>query len=144
MVATEPDENRKTYLAERKLLIELECESTRSFDKAMITLSAGALGLSITFVRQLAPMPQCKAQLYVAWVGFILALLCTLASFLFSQSALRKQREILDQDYGGKQSAQEQKNPPATITKWLNWTSIACFIIGVIFLLVFSIKNLPQ
>jgi len=140
----ERQEERKTYLEERKLSIEAEREAAHSFDQAMLTLSAGALGLSITFVRQVAPAtPQHKEWLVVAWSGFILALLATLASFLFSQSALRRQRDILDLDYEGKLSAQQQKNIPATITDLLNWASIVCFIAGVISFVTFAIKNLP-
>ena len=137
------DSNRETYLAERKLLIELECESARTFDKAMITLSAGALGLSITFIKQVAPMPLAGCLLYVAWGGFILALLSTLSSFLFSQSAMRKQREILDEYQPGKQSLQNHRNLYAVITKYLNWLSIVFFIIGIVYFTWFSIKNLP-
>jgi hypothetical protein len=144
MAAAESDDSRETYLAERKLLMELECESTRSFDKAMITLSAGALGLSITFIRQIAPMPQVKSLLYVAWGGFILCLLSTLLSFLFSQSAMRKQRGILDQDYIGELDISAQTNLWAKTTKFLNVSSIACFMVGVVFFVWFSITNLPK
>lgn len=146
MSETEPRLERETYLEERKSLVEAEREAAGSFDKAMITLSAGALGLSITFIRELAPMPQSEtvALLIIAWGGFIVALLSTLSSFLFSQSAMRRQRDILDLDYEGAPPAQAMKNIPATITNMLNWFSIACFIIGVIFLALFSISNLPQ
>lgn len=145
MVNTEldDDEKRKTYLEERKLLIDAEREAARGFDRAMLTLSGGALGLSITFIRQVAPTPYDKTMLYVAWGGFTLALLSTLLSFLFSQSALRKQRDILDQDYAGKIPAHQQKNLLAIITNCLNWLSIVFFIVGVIFLAMFAQQNLP-
>jgi len=137
------EKERQEYTEERKLLINAELESAKSFDKAILTLSAGAIGLSITFIQQLAPTLQAEKLLCVAWSGFILALLSTLSSFLLSQSALRKQREILDKDYEGKQSTQELKNWQATITNWLNWLSIIFFIVGVIHLALFSINNFP-
>ena len=144
MTETDPNEKRQTYLEERKLLIDAEREAARSFDKAMITLSAGALGLSITFIRQLSPiLPQARLLLYVAWGSFIFALLVMLLSFLFSQSAMRKQRDILDQEYA-ETATTKVKNNWATITNWLNRVSIGLFILGVIFLALFSIKNLPH
>jgi magnesium-transporting ATPase (P-type) len=139
---SENGEKRKTYLEERKLLVDAERESARSFDKSMLTLSSGALALSITFIRQIAPAPRFETYLYLAWSGFILALLCTLVSFLSSQTALRKQRDILDLNYQDSRSASEQKNLMSAVTNYLNWFSILSFIIGVLCLTVFAIKNL--
>ncbi|MFQ5796168.1 MAG: hypothetical protein ACE5JP_14120 [Candidatus Bipolaricaulia bacterium] len=140
----EPRMERKTYLDERKLLIDAEREALRSFDKAILTLSAGALGLSITFIRQLAPEPQVETLrlLAIAWIAFGLSLLSTLFSFLTSQSALRRQREILDQDYENEKPNQNYKNWQAKITNILNLASILSFIVGLIFLAWFSIENL--
>ena len=45
---------QEDYHKERKVLIDGEWEAARSFDKAMLTLSAGALGLSITFIDKIA------------------------------------------------------------------------------------------
>ena len=128
MTESENGEKRKTYLEERKLLVDAERESARSFDKSMLTLSSGALALSITFIRQIAPVPRFEPYLYLAWSGFILALLCTLVSFLSSQTALRKQRDILDLNYQDRRSAPEQKNLMSAVTNYLNWFSILSFI----------------
>ena len=133
---------RETYLDERKLLVDAEREAARSFDKTMITLSGAALGLSITFVRYIAPEPQGKHLLCLAWVCFSVALIVTLSSFLTAQSALRKQREILDQYYE-KKMEELKANPCATWTNRLNVSSIVLFISGVVLLACFSMKNLP-
>jgi hypothetical protein len=133
---------RETYLEERKLLIDAEREAARSFDKAMITLCAAALGLSISFVRYVAPVPKATTLLYVAWVCFVLALIVTLFSFLTAQSAMRKQRAILDRYCGKELSEGEKRNRWATCTKWLNVSSIILFISGVVFLVCFSVQNL--
>lgn len=145
MQKTEP-EKRKTYLEERKLLVELERSGSESFDKTITTLSAGALGLSITFIHEIAPTPQSETVgiLIVAWSGFGLALLVTLFSLLSSQSAMRKQRDLLDQEYKGIQSLEGQTSWTAKVTNALNWSSIAFFTVGVIFLAMFTVKNLPN
>lgn len=139
----DPNDERKIYLDERKLLIEAERESARSFDKTIITLSAGALGFSLTFIRQIAPNPQPDTLwlLVGAWVSFALALLAILLSFLLSQSAIRRQRKIIDEEQESKKAAREQPNCWATVTNWLNWISMGLFVIGVVSLTFFSYNN---
>jgi heme/copper-type cytochrome/quinol oxidase subunit 2 len=117
---------------ERSLLIEAKREAARSFDQTMITLSAGALGLSLTFVQQLATKPaQWRALLSLAWVCFGVALVAILVSFILFMYAIdarircdkRKERRW---DKGARQA---------------NWTSLIAFTLGVVTLLLFSVKN---
>jgi len=138
----------KVYLEERKSLVDAEREGSRLFDKAILTLTAGAFGLSLTFIRQMAPDIKSGTafMLVYAWVGFCVSLLSTLISFLTSQSACSRQREILEAEYFHNSSGHDKKanlkNKFAIWTKWLNILSIFTFIIGVIFLAIFSIVNL--
>jgi len=138
----------KVYLEERKSLVDAEREGSRLFDKAILTLTAGAFGLSLTFIRQMAPDIKSGTafMLVYAWVGFCVSLLSTLISFLTSQSACSRQREMLEAEYFHNSSGHDKKtnlkNKFAVWTKWLNILSIFTFIIGVIFLAIFSIVNL--
>lgn len=138
----------KVYLEERKSLVDAEREGSRLFDKAILTLAAGAFGLSLTFIRQIVPNIKSGTMfmLICAWVGFCISLLSTLISFLTSQFACSKQREILEAEYFDNHSDHDKKaifkNKTAIWTKWLNILSIFTFIIGVIFLAIFSIINL--
>ncbi len=58
---SEPDLNNgndlryEVYLDERKLLVDAKREGAQSFDKAILTLAAGAFGLSLTFIKEVAP-----------------------------------------------------------------------------------------
>jgi hypothetical protein len=45
-------------------------EAHRDFDKAIMSLSAGALGVSIAFVHSIAPDPRLTVFLRIAWVAF--------------------------------------------------------------------------
>jgi len=138
------------YLDERKALIDAERESARLFDKAILTLTSGAFGLSLAFIRQIVPSIRCGTKLFLifGWTGFSLSLLSTLISFLISQFACRKQREILELEYSRdqKQNSQEDKqnikNKWARCTNRLNISSLVFFILGLIFLAVFVIINL--
>ena len=80
------------YLEERKLLIDAEREGSRSFDKAILTLAADALGLSITFVDKIAPLPQATTLwlLVASWISFGFSIIVILSSFITSQSYNQK------------------------------------------------------
>ena len=134
----------QVYLDERKQLIDAERNTAQQFDKAILTLASGALGLSITFIKQIAPHPKSQSIyfLIVAWVLFSFSILSTLISFLISQAACRRQREILDQDISEKEH--KINNNAADWTNRLNYLSIAFFILGIVFLIIFSAVNLPK
>jgi hypothetical protein len=136
----------ETYFQERTSLVNAELDQARSFDKYILTLAGGTFGLSIVFIEKIAPHPEAGTVwlLVTAWVTFGASILSTLISFLLSQLACSRQREILDLWYrkDGKLSEDEQKNPFAACTKWLNWTSMILFIGGVAFLAAFSALNL--
>ena len=88
------------YLSERKSLIEAQLQSYISLDKWLLTLSGGAFGLSITFIKNIIPSEGSKVilVLFLAWLSFCLSLLSTLISFLTSQTAYSKQIEIIEND----------------------------------------------
>ena len=136
----------KVYLDERKALVDAEREGARLFDKAILTLTAGAFGLSLAFIRQVVPEIKCGTLflLIAGWTGFSLSLLSTLISFLASQSACSRQRKILELEYIDNRDTQKEKNRPARWTKRLNVSSIAFFILGLIFLTLFVILNLSK
>ena len=134
------------YLEERKLLIQAEKEGSQQFDKAILTLAAGALAISITFINQIAPHPKPGTICFLAWgwVAFGMSLISTLVSFFTSQKACRKQIAILEHDVLDKKESEsnKQKNDWAIWTNYLNIVSILAFVIGVIFLGYFSISNI--
>lgn len=117
---------------ERKLLIDVKRDAARSFDQTMITLAAGALGLSLTFVQQLATKPaEWRASLSAAWVCFGFALVSILISFILFQYAIDARINLREQ-------------VARRWDKWTrraNWTSLVSFTLGVVALLIFSVKN---
>lgn len=134
----------QVYLAERKSLIDSEKESSQQFDKTIITLAAGALALSLTFINQISPHPKIWTLyfLFFSWFTFCGSMLSTLISFLTSQAACRKQRQILEVDFCSADQTANMKNNIAIITNRLNYLSIGLFIMGVILLTIFSISNI--
>ncbi len=141
-----PNENNEyqVYLEERNHIVVSEKETAQQFDKAILTLAAGALALSITFIHEIVPHPieDTLCYLITAWILFCFSILSTLISFLTSQEACRRQREILDESISNKNVS--AANVPAMWTNRLNYISIAFFILGIIFLIIFSAINLKK
>jgi hypothetical protein len=134
-----------TYFRERTSLVEMEQKSADQHDKAILTLTAGALGLSLTFIDRIAPNPAANTLWVVgtAWIAFILSIFAILASFLTSQSACRRQRELLDSEYSTGEPPEETNNF-ADATRYLNVAAYSCFLLGVVFLASFSWVNLGK
>ena len=126
----------------RTSLLDLEQKMQSSYDKAVMALSGGALGLSFTFLRDVAkanPLNYTQCLL-VAWICWGLSVTCVLCSFLTSAIALRKATEQTDaksiyiEIVGGKYN---------TFTKYLNYAGGALFFLGLVFIVIFIGVNMP-
>ena len=71
-------------------------EGVRSLEKAILILSAGAFGLSLTFIKLIAPQFKLETIYWLkwSWVFFSLSFLLILLSFLTSKRACDKAIEI--------------------------------------------------
>jgi len=138
---------KDTYLKIRQSYDEAELEVSGRYDKWILTLSGGALGLSITFIEKIAqnPTPGALSWLKCSWGCLVISLLAALLSLVTSQSAIRENRKELDLAHS------EKRAPSLSFPRWftnitngLNWGSLSLFIFGVIFLCIFSFKNIDQ
>ena len=79
----------------------MEQKSADQHDKAILAIASGGLALSVTFLKDIAPhpLPETWKYLGISWVCFVVSILAILLSFLTSQSACRKQRDFLDDQY---------------------------------------------
>jgi len=140
-IETENKEH-KIYLEERKDLIKAEQSMYEHFDHAILTLSASALGISVTFINQIAPNPKLNTRGWIlaAWLLFSFSVLSTLISFLLSQLAFRKQIDICEKVLLKNQP--EEQNKFSLVTQWCNYLAIVLFTLGVISLVIFCFLNL--
>jgi hypothetical protein len=136
------EDERKVYLDERKQLVESERDTAKTFDTSMITITSGALALSLVFVKEVAPDPKNVYVLIGAWVFFVLALLMIMSSFLTSQAATRKQRDILDCLQNDPNTSQENKDAIRTLR--LNWAAIFSFLIAIVLFVIFAGLNIQS
>jgi hypothetical protein len=124
---------------ERTWLKRADHTASRDFDRAVMTLAAGALGLSIAFIQNIAPHPVHKVWLALSWSLFASSLVLILSSLLTSQHALRCEMRYLD-------SSEEDAGMPGGwlghLTTQLNWFAAGAFVLGVGALVVFAFLNL--
>jgi hypothetical protein len=136
-----PDQQDQSDLKEyRDWLIKADYKASEAYDKAVMTLSGGALGISITFIHDIAPAPN-PGTLYwlvIAWCAFGASIACILISKLTSQWALRKAIRQVDDGTIYNQSPGQKYS---WLTKWLNISAGVAFLIGVATLAVFAVFN---
>ena len=147
-----PDAEYRAYLDERQSLRAAEFEAAKSFDRWIITLSSGALGLSLVFVKDLvAPGPVSASWAFaISWVSLGLSVSTALASVAASQhahgrfivmlddAAATRNDTVLDRARKTQSSSKWPK-----IIGWLNIAAAAFCIAGVLLLGFFVLKNLP-
>jgi len=70
---------------------EAEMANAKAFDKAILTLSSGALALSFVFVKDIVPITISKNDwlLYASWIFFILALVVNITGYMFALRGFR-------------------------------------------------------
>ncbi len=142
---TSAQKEHEQYLEERKQLIDAARESSRTFDKAVLTFGAAVFGASIAFLKDIAPRPapETLRWLGAAWLLFSLGLLMILLSFLFSHRACLFEIEcaapvILWQGQPG------TKNRWSTITTWCNFLCVVLLFLGLMCWSKFAFDNLKN
>ena len=124
----------------RNNLIASKQSSQNTLDKYLISLSSGALGLSIIFVNNIIKDNSiyCKSLLTISWILFSITILLVLISFFSSIHSFSKAISQTDSN------SIHNEEPGGTwniFTKILNVINIIFFILGLIFLLTFVSIN---
>ena len=125
----------------RSLLISAEQKAQEDYDKTVLSLSGGALGISFAFVKDIVgDQPVVYPRLLLAsWIVWGISIACVLASFFFSQQALRQTIKQVDEDKIREQS-------PGGVYSWITATLNALggllFLVGVVLIVLFASHNL--
>ncbi|MCK5564326.1 MAG: hypothetical protein KAJ07_03695 [Planctomycetes bacterium] len=131
----------KVFLDHRQTLIESRFQISIGLDKAILTLSAGALAISMTFITDIIKTPTSIWQLITAWFLFGVAIASDLLSIYFCQMAYGKGIKNLDANYS-EQTSTHNKNNWSIVTRVGAVVSIFTFILGLLFLGLFIRINL--
>lgn len=132
------------YLQEyRNHLIAAEQKAQEDFDKTVLSLSGGALGISFAFIKDIVGAGQSHNTflLLLSWVAWGFSISSVLMSYFFSHLALRRAIEQVDKDkiHNGRPGGCYD-----FITATLNCVGGLLFLAGVIFIIIFVGYNLPQ
>jgi len=136
---------REEYFDERRHALNEQFQSTKTLDTSLITLSGGALVVSITFVDRIAGgNPRYEMLLLLSWICFSVVVLGTMLSLYLSQKGAQKYVIELDRLATGDQSAYIERIWQYEWVKMINLISICMFFVGVLLLVVFSSINLME
>jgi hypothetical protein len=147
--ANEPSRAEKLHDEYRKKVWEDSKSGSENFDKYLITFSSGALGLSLTFIKDIVPLKDAIwiPSLIVSWVAFIVCILVTLISFRISILALEKMSPALDDFYlkGNVDAFNKHMEDPWTkAVDWCAWGGIILFVLGLFFTMMFVGANVLE
>lgn len=125
----------------RKDLITEKHNSQSTLDKYLVSLSSGAITISILFTKNFISNDtlQSKNYLLISWILFVITIFIVLLSFICSAKAF---------DVAIKQTDEKRIYKEVTgkfwskITKYFNYVSIITFLNGTIFLLIYVYKNM--
>ncbi len=120
----------------RQWLVQTHHEATKDFDRSVLVLAGGALGLSITFIHDIAPNPTHKLLVGTSWTLFAVALLATFLSYLASEGVHLKR--IADEDAG----TEWGRSYLGIATTGLNVLAAIGVVGGFVFLVTFALYNL--
>ena len=126
------DPNYRLYLEDRKISIDAAREAARTFDKAMLTFTSGAFIFSITFLKDIVPIPF-KNTLWLlgcSLLFFALDIVIILCGLLASQHSNIAQIEVT---YDNLVKGKNRINYLARIVSFCNWSSIIILSIAFIF-----------
>ena len=132
------DEHLREY---RDLLIAVEQKAQEDYDKTILSLSGGALGVSFAFVKDIVgsqPISQ-SWTLLASWIAWGTSVACVLGSFYASQRALRRAIKQVDED---KIYNQSPGGFYSSLTASLNALGGILFLVGVVFIVIFVAHNL--
>jgi hypothetical protein len=130
--------------AYRRLLEECETQAASDFDKTTVTLSGGALGVSLAFLKDLAPSaPKWAVNVLLApaWLVLTISLMAVLLSLMSSMKSMRYQIQCED----GKHTAEEGEEAGGWWRDWteeLNWIALVGCVTGILLLVMFVLISI--
>lgn len=133
------DQNASARNEYRAHLVEARERAQADYDKTLVLLAGGVLGLSVTFMHDMvgAKTPRGLCNLEWGWGLLVFSLLCILVSFFLSRMALGSAIRALDSN-----DKQPHVGRWTTATEWSNIIAGVCFIVGTSLVTRFACLNL--
>ncbi len=125
----------------RDTLLTAEQKAQENFDKTILALSGGALGITFAFIKDIVgdkPIVNSNLILF-AWLSWGISISSVLLSYYFSQMALRKAIKQVD-------DGEIYKSHPGgsfdLVTGIVNALSGIFFLVGVVLAAIFAQSNI--
>lgn len=125
----------------RQHLVLAEQKAQEDYDKAVLSLAGGGLGISLAFVEKVVGAGSLVKSWMLAgsWLCWAVSIACVLFSYFLSRRALRCAIAQVDD---GPIQLRRLGGRMATATEVANCFSGLLFVIGVILISIFAVKNL--
>jgi hypothetical protein len=127
------------YFDERKMLADGERAAAEGFDKTLLTLSAGGIALSVTFVEKLGAAGTFKPVLYASWIMLVGALLLNIRAFMKRQTGFKQSTLMNDERFRNGRTL--LANPFGKRAETFNEVAYWFFVAGILLLLLFAGLN---
>ena len=150
------DDEKQYYKDARIELAKGELDAIGKFDQYIITLSSGALALSVLFLEKVVPTPAPATFIWIllSWLCFASSLLFTLFSFLLSHWAWIRNRSNLEFRWHKRvdlpvptelvkleKNDKWKSNPFNRVLHTINVISFTGFFLGVVLFVMFAFTN---
>ncbi len=141
------DTRLELYQEHRKQAWQDIQTSTDQFDRSLLTLSSGALALSLAFIKDLVPLKDAVGVywLYSSWVSFAACILVTLGSFLISVQAQKTHLIYYYKYYIEKD--EKYLHRQSCWSRTLGWCSVSgavLFFTGLLCTMIFAYENIRR
>ncbi|MCM1323382.1 MAG: hypothetical protein NC218_04410 [Acetobacter sp.] len=134
------EQNIENYISDCE---QMRQDSIKSQDKLLITLSSGALALSLSIYEKIFN-GNCLYLLIFTWIFYFISLLSTLFSFQTAQITFDEQIVCFTAIKEGKKYNNKRFIKFNNWTKILNYISTFCFITASLLFIIFSSINLLE
>lgn len=134
--------NKEDFEEYRKILVNQLDKAQEDYDKAVLSLSGGGLGVSFAFIKDILPSGLNTAKspslLFLAWICWVISVAFVLASHFFSQLTFRKAIYQIDDGTIGNEHPGGAYDLATAI---MNFLDGALFLAGTVLIICFAYAN---
>lgn len=141
------EERKNLYASTRADLLNRQMSNSENFDKAILSLSTGLLGISLAFIKDVVPLERAEFKILIvaSWYCLAFSIISTIISFITSQLGVKKQLIFAEKYYLEEQDEYLTKvNLPAKLTDILNYLSGIIFVFAIFLTIFFVSTNITR
>lgn len=131
----------------RDELHKRQLSNTENYDKAILTLSASGLAISLTFIKDIVSLDKADFLwlIQLGWVFFLVSMVISIFAYFVSNKAIDREMHKAEKYYvNGDESAFSEKNNFSAVNNILNYITGLSFVVAIIAIVMFVILNLRE